>query len=106
MSYDLQITKGISFQASINLTDNNNTPIDLSNLIVSSYIKNYYSDTGHVADFDPQIINATGGSIIISLTPGDTENLPIGIGVYDVVLTTGDVKLLALAGNVYISPSV
>ena len=104
--YDLQIYKGASYLLSVTLTDINNTVIDLSSLNVSSYIRSNYGSTGVIANLNPQIINSTSGIITLSLGYSQTTGLPIGISFYDIKLSTGDTSILALAGKVYISPTI
>lgn len=105
-TYDLQITQKTNYLVSVSLTDSNNQPIDLTSYGVQSYIKCHYGDTGNLVSLNPQVITPTSGIITLSLTPSDSTGVPIGISFYDVKLTTGNSAILALAGKVYMSPSI
>lgn len=106
-TYDLQITQGISFLMNITLTDINNNPIDLTALSAVSTIKNHYGDSHYTQNLNPQVITAPSGLISLSLSSTGTTGIPIGISFYDVILeASGNSSFLALAGKVYVSPSI
>lgn len=105
-TYDLQLIQKTDFLLSVTLTDNNNNPIDLTSYGVQSYIKSHYGDTGSLVSLNPQVITPISGIITLSVTASGTTGIPIGINFYDVKLTTGNSAILALAGKVYVSPSI
>lgn len=105
-TYDLQLTQKTDFLLSVTLTDDTNNAIDLSSYGVQSYIKSHYGDSGALVSLNPQIIVPSSGIITLSLTANDTTGIPVGINFYDVKLTTGNSAILALAGKVYVSPSI
>jgi hypothetical protein len=104
--YDLQIVQNTSYSLFISLTDSSNVPIDLTFLNLESYIKYQYGCTGYLVSLNPQVIVPTSGTISLSLPTSGTTGLPIGISFYDVKLVSGDVSILALAGKVFVNPSV
>lgn len=104
--FDLQITHGASFSMTVSLTDDNNAPIDLTSLNVKSYIKSSYGESGYLTSLNPQVITPTSGIISLSIGASGSTGIPIGISFYDVMLNSGDTSFVALAGKVYVSPSV
>lgn len=106
--YDLDIMKGTDYSLSLNLTNSDGSPIDLSNCSISGYLKFKYSDspTGKLASLGPLIVNATGGSISLSISNSGTDNLPSTLGVYDINIYKSGVVTNVLAGRARIYPNV
>lgn len=105
-TYDLQMTQKTDFLVSVTLTDVSNNPINLTSYGVQSYIKCHYGDTTSLVSLNPQVIAPTSGIITLNLTSSGTTGIPIGINFYDVKLTTGSSSILALAGKIYVNPSI
>lgn len=82
--YDIYVNQGESFELVGNAYDSNSSPINLSGYALRGKVKYSYGSTGVILNLNPQITNATGGVFSFSLTPDETSNLPIFLGVYDI----------------------
>tara|TARA_B100001123_G_C15273729_1_gene1011313 strand:+ start:887 stop:1246 length:360 start_codon:yes stop_codon:yes gene_type:complete len=106
---DLNVTQGSSFNIRISCLDDNNNAVDLTNYGIRGVVKQKYSDTDIILNLNPIIHDATGGLVDILLTPNQTNNLPVTIGVYDIekydLSGTGYVEKI-VRGKLIISPQV
>lgn len=105
---DLFMDKGASFNTAITLTDVNGNPVNLSNIIVSSTMKQSYITSNVAATFTISVANNQSGLIQVSLPYQVTQNLKPIRYVYDVVmrdLNSNNVSRV-LEGTVYVAPGV
>lgn len=107
-TYDLSIYQGATFSLSLTVRDSDSVAINLSNSLISGYLKTYYSNTGKLTDLNVQISNASSGIISMSIPASITASLPINYAFYDVeALNTGTlVTTRVLAGKALIYPEV
>lgn len=105
---NLYLNQSETFTTSLDLTDVNGEPYNLTDFQVKSCAKkSYYSDT-IVINFDTSITDANGGTIQLSANSHVTANVPVTKLVYDVLLIetpTGNVSRV-LEGQIIVSPSV
>ena len=86
-TYDLQISQGDTFALSLNLTDDNNNPINLTNCLVNGWIQSKLSCSGILCNLNPQIISPpTNGIITIGIPYSGTSLLPCDIFPYQIQL--------------------
>ena len=106
-TYNITIEKGITFDVSITLIDNNNVAINVSNYTFKSEIRRK-PETGLEKAFTVTKTNASGGVIELSMTKTDTQALPKGTLIYDLVANTGSGNKIIriLTGTVTVIESV
>jgi hypothetical protein len=107
-SYDFEIKKGATFFTSITLTDNNDSPIDLTDYTVSGLLKYRFSDSTSLVSLNPaKALPYASGIINISIPANETATLPVTLARYDIELhhSEGYVDKV-LDGVVTINPEV
>ena len=86
-TYDITIEKGITYDVSITLKDNNNAAINVTNYTFKAEIRRK-AETGLEKAFTVTKLNASGGVIELSMTATNTQALPKGKLIYDLVANT------------------
>jgi hypothetical protein len=106
MAYDLDIYQGATFSFSLTLRDSDDAPIDVTNLSVSGFLKQKYSDTGVAAKFTIDKLTPASGLVQVSLSANQTTQLPINLTLYDIkTYNTSGVVTDVLRGKVSVYPS-
>ena len=83
--YDLNITKGNSFNVRLVAVNPSGTAFDLTNWSLRGYAKLKYSDTSLMIDLAPTKGSPyTDGFVDISLPATLTKDLPVTEGVFDI----------------------
>lgn len=103
---NLTIDQGSTFKADIDVTDADGDALNLAGYTVAGQLrKNYSSSTS--TDFTASVTSTTNGTIRISLSATQTNDLKAGRYVYDVEITssTGEVTRV-LEGQVEVTPGV
>ena len=102
---NLIIDQGSTFTVTIDLTDEDDTPIDLTGYTGVSQIRKTFTSLTSIA-FTVSI-NAPTGAITLSLTPQQTAGLVAGRYVYDVELTSsGGTVTRVVEGIATVNPQV
>jgi len=102
--YNLVIDQGSTFSLTFTLTNDDETPKDLSDYTVSSQLrKSYYTNTS--TSFTVVKTDGTG-EITISLTAAQTTDLKAGRYVYDVEISSAIETLRVLEGIITVTPEV
>ena len=102
---DLVMDQGATFKAIINVVDASSDPLALIGYTASSQMKRWYTSLNHV-DFTSSI-NATAGTITLSLTAAQTANIAHGKYVYDVDVTDASNNVTRIVeGVVTVRPGV
>lgn len=100
---NLVIDQGSTFASSIDILDENDEPVVLTNYSARGQIRKHYSSTNSVS-FTTTLSN---GSLIISLTANQTANMVSGRYVYDLELVDpANTVLRILEGIVTVTPEV
>lgn len=107
-TYDFNITQGETLNFSLTLLDANNTPIDLTNKLISGYIKTRYGDSGSLAALSITVTSAVSGIMNLGMPATGTAKLPVNYAMYDIeMLNTGDSSVTkVLAGKISVYPEV
>ena len=102
---NLVIDQGTTFQTSINVTDDNENPIDLSTYSVAAQMRKHFSST-NAYDFQATI-SPELGIVTLAMGANNTGIIPAGRCVYDCELTdqNGGVTRL-VEGIVTVTPGV
>ena len=105
---ELYLDQGTTFYNVINLTDDvTNTPINVSNYLITSQLRRSYYSANASANLTCVITDASNGEITLSMTPANTANLKPGRYLFDVKTTDRDnVVSRVLEGIITVTPSV
>jgi hypothetical protein len=102
---NLIIDQGSTYSTVIDVTDDNDVPIDLTGYSGSAQIRKHYSSSNSV-HFSVGIIPTDGG-VVLSLSSTQTSALRAGRYVYDVELTnSSNVVSRIVEGIVTVTPQV
>lgn len=104
---NLVIDQGSTFSADIDVTDSNGDPLVLTGYTVDGQIRKSYASTTAV-DFSGSVYSAANGTVRISLTATQTNNMKAGRYVYDVEITktsTGEITRI-VEGQIEVRPGV
>lgn len=80
--YDISIEKRACFSLGLTLTNTDGSPYDLSGITLTGEIRRDF-DNELQAVFNTQILNAASGTVVISLTSGQTILLDAAPSSYD-----------------------
>lgn len=102
---NIVIDQGADFSTTVTVTDDNGDIVDLTGYTSSGQIrKNFTSSTSY--DFTTSI-NASGGTITLSLSRTTTANIAAGRYVYDVEITSSaNTRSRLVEGIATITPEV
>lgn len=99
------VDQGSSFQTSINVTDDDENAIDLTNYTAAAQMRKHYTSSNAVS-FTTTISPALG-VVTLALTANTTNTLAAGRYVYDCELTDNNGAVTRLVeGIVTVTPSV
>jgi hypothetical protein len=100
---NIVIDQGSTFASSIDILDENDEPVVLTNYTARGQIRKHYSSTNSVS-FTTTMSN---GSLVISLTANQTANIVSGRYVYDIELVDpSNTVIRILEGIVTVTPEV
>lgn len=100
---NLVIDQGTTFASSIEILDENNEAVDLTNFSARGQMRKHYTSSNSVS-FTTTMSN---GMLVISLTAPQTANIVAGRYVYDVELVdSSNTVVRILEGIVTITPEV
>ena len=102
---NLTIDQGSSFKAVIDVTDSDGNPLNLDGFTIAGQLRKNYNSTTAV-DFSTAVTNATEGTMQITLTATQTNNLKAGRYVYDVEITSGNEVTRVIEGQIEVNPGV
>lgn len=99
------IDQGASFLTSIDLTDDNDDPINLTGYTGAAQIRKHYTSSNSTSF--SVALGGVNGTVDLSLTPTQTSNLAAGRYLYDVELTSGSGTVSRIVeGIVTVAPQV
>ena len=106
-STNLTVGQGETFKILVSVTDQTNTPINLTNYAFTGSIRETYSTEDKSADFVcEKITPQDSGSLYVSLPPASSTLLTAQDYVYDVLMTSGSVTRRIIEGKFIVRPSV
>jgi len=104
---NLFVDQGADFSTFVNIENNDNDPLDLTDLVLKGQVRKSY---GSSTAFDFSVIKTdiSGGQIQITLDSDTTDTMPIGRYVYDVYAenTSDDRRFKIIEGILEIVPRV
>lgn len=104
--YPLAVRIGDTETVNVTLQNSDGTPVNISGRTYAAQIRATADATTTIATFTCGITNAAAGQFACTLSATTTGALAIGVGVWDLQETAGDVKTTILAGPVRIDYDV
>lgn len=103
---DLDIDQGSDFVATMDLQNDDETPMNLTGFSVySQFRKSYMSSIGHT--FECQVVNASLGKISLTLSGSYSSSIRAGRYLYDVeIISQNGVKTRVVEGIITINPEI
>lgn len=108
MAYaELTADQGATFTATIDLANDDGTPINVANNTFQSQVRKSYYSSNVVANLSITVSDSANGNLRLSLDSANTANVKPGRYVYDVKMTsnTGAVTRI-LEGIITVTPQV
>lgn len=100
---NITIDQGTDFSTSIDVTDDNGDPTDLSGFTGAAQMRKHYTSSNSFS-FSVAVAN---GSVTLSMNSATTANITAGRYVYDCELTSGsNVVTRIVEGIVTVTPQV
>lgn len=100
---NITIDQGTDFATSIDVTDDNGDPTDLSGFTGAAQMRKHYTSTN---SYSFSVAVATG-AVTLSMNSATTTSIPAGRYVYDCELTSsGNVVTRIVEGIVTVTPQV
>jgi len=100
------IDQGTDFSVTVDVTDANGSPLNLSGYTAASQIRKSYASSSASATFSTSISEASG-QVTMSLTDTQTSGLAAGRYLYDLNITSSaSVTSRVVEGQVIVTPGV
>ena len=108
MAYiELTIDQGTNFETSVDLTNDDGTPINVASSVFTSQIRKSYYSTNSTANIVATITDAANGNVKLSISAANTANIKPGRYLYDVkMLSAANVTTRILEGIITVTPQV
>ncbi len=105
---ELTIDQGTTFLTTMDLVNDDGSPVDVSDYDFTSQIKKSYYSTGVTANISVGIVSAANGNINLSMTATETAAVRPGRYLYDVKMTsnTTNTTIRVIEGIVTVTPQV
>lgn len=103
---NLVLYTGVDFDQIFELSNNDNSPYNITGYTVSSHLKKN-SSSNISTQFTSSIINQSSGKVKIELSSAQTAEIKPGIYQYDLILTSPQgIKTKVIEGEVFVKRSV
>jgi hypothetical protein len=103
---DIIVDQGTTFNITLNLTDDNGLPINLTGYTVKSQIRRWYTSSNSIS-FVATIPQPNTGVIILSLDANTTAGMYYGRYVYDVLtISATNIITRVVEGILTVTPEV
>ena len=104
---ELTIDQGATFDAVLNLTNDDQTAMNIAGSVFESQIRKSYYSTNPTANVAVTIDDAANGQVRLSLDSANTANIKAGRYLYDLKMTTSaNVTIRVIEGIVTVTPQV
>ena len=106
-STSLTVGQGETFKILVSITDQTNTPIDLTVRQFSGSVRETYSSEEVSTDFGfEKITPYDSGSLYVTIPPASSSLLTAADYVYDVIMVSGSESRRIIEGKFIVRPSV
>lgn len=104
---ELTADQGATFRASLDLTNDDGTPINTANNTFLCQIRKSYYSSNVIANLTITVANTNNGKVVLSLDAANTANIKAGRYLYDLKMTsnTGYVTRI-IEGIITITPQI
>ena len=103
---NLTVDQGSSFESTIDITDNENNPVNLTGYTFMGQIRKTYASTTSVS-FTITSISPTSGSINLVLSAEQTSGIKAGRYLYDVeIISSTNIVTRVIEGQIEVTPRV
>jgi len=104
---ELTIDQGATFSSSMDLTNDDGTPIDVTNYSFVCQIRKSYYSSNATANLTVTVVDAANGNVTLGMDAANTANIRAGRYLYDLKMTRDDSSVIrVLEGIVTITPQV
>lgn len=104
---ELFCDQGTDFSYALDLSNDDNTPINLTGYTFTSSIRKSYYSSGVTANLTVTVISAAGGNVQISMNAATTANIKAGRYLYDVKMINGSsVTSRVIEGIITVYPQI
>jgi hypothetical protein len=103
---NLTVDQGSSFESTIDITDNENNPVNLTGYTFRGQIRKTYTSTTSVS-FTITSISPASGSIQLALSAEQTSGIKAGRYLYDVeIISSTNIVTRVIEGQIEVTPRV
>lgn len=103
---NLTVDQGSSFESTIDITDTENNPVNLTGYTFIGQIRKTYASTTFVS-FTITSVNPTSGSIKLVLSAEQTSEIKAGRYLYDVeIISSTNTVTRVIEGQIEVTPRV
>jgi hypothetical protein len=103
---NLTVDQGSSFESTIDITDSENNPVNLTGYTFRGQIRKTYASTTSVS-FTITSSTPTGGSIKLVLSAEQTSGIKAGRYLYDVeIISSTNIVTRVIEGQIEVTPRV
>lgn len=107
MYAELTIDQGANLSSTIDLTNDDNTPINLANTSFTAQIRKSYYSTNPTANITVTIEDSANGRVRLSIDAANTANIKAGRYLYDLkMIDASNTYIRVIEGIVTITPQV
>ena len=108
MAYaELTLDQGTTFSATIELTNDDNTPIDVTDCEFSAQVRKSFYSGNTAAELTVTAVDTPNGVITLSLSAEETSNVKPGRYLYDLkMLNSANVTSRVIEGILTVTPQV
>lgn len=107
MYAELTIDQGANLSSTIDLTNDDNTPINLANTSFTAQIRKSYYSTNPTANITVTIEDSANGRVRLSIDAANTANIKAGRYLYDLkMIDASNTHIRVIEGIVTITPQV
>jgi hypothetical protein len=101
---NITIDQGTSFETTLDVTDDNGDPINLTGYTGAAQMRKHYTSSNSYSF--AVAINPTAGVVTLTMNAASTSAITAGRYVYDCELTSGSTISRVLEGIVTVTPQV
>lgn len=107
MYAELTIDQGATFSTTLDLQNDDNTPMDLAGHTFSCQIRKSYYSSNATANVTVTVEDSANGRVRLAMDSANTANIKAGRYLYDLKMTDDvDVTIRVVEGIVTITPQV
>lgn len=104
---ELDLDQGTDLSYNLDLTQDDGSPLDVTNYVFSSSMRKSYYSANVTANLSVTIANSVGGNVILSMNSATSANIKAGRYLFDVKqVDTANVATRIVEGIITVLPQV